>query len=39
MLLRVKDETTRNWYMNEVTNQTWSTRQLDRLLIEEQMKN
>lgn len=30
MLLRVKDETARNWYMNEVANQTWSTRQLDR---------
>ena len=28
MLLRVKDETARNWYMNEVANQTWSTRQL-----------
>ena len=30
MLLRVKDETARNWYMNEAANQTWSTRQLDR---------
>ena len=30
LLLRVKDETARNWYMNEVANQTWSTRQLDR---------
>ena len=30
MLLRVKDETVRNWYMNEAANQTWSTRQLDR---------
>ncbi len=30
MLLRVKDETARNWYMNEVANQTWSTHQLDR---------
>ena len=39
MLLRVKDETARNWYMNEAANQTWSTRQLDRLLIEEQVKN
>lgn len=39
MLLREKDETARNWYMNEAANQTWSTRQLDRLLIEEQMKN
>lgn len=39
MLLRVKDETACNWYMNEAANQTWSTRQLDRLLIEEQMKN
>lgn len=38
MLLRVKDETARNWYMNEAENQTWSTRQLDRLLIEEHMK-
>lgn len=38
MLLRVKDETARNWYMNEAANQTWSTRQLDRLLIEEYMK-
>ena len=38
MLLRVKDETARNWYMNEAANQTWSTRQLDRLLIEEHMK-
>ena len=25
MLLRVKDETARNWYMNEAANQTWST--------------
>lgn len=38
MLFRVKDETARNWYMNEAANQTWSTRQLDRLLIEEHMK-
>ena len=38
MLLRVKDETASNWYMNEAANQTWSTRQLDRLLIEEYMK-
>ena len=38
MLLRVKDETARTWYMNEAANQTWSTRQLDRILIEEQMK-
>ena len=30
MLLRVKDESARNWYMNEAANQTWSTRQLDR---------
>lgn len=30
LLLRVKDETARNWYMNEAANQTWSTRQLDR---------
>ena len=29
-MLRVKDETARNWYMNEAANQTWSTRQLDR---------
>ena len=28
MLLRVKDESARNWYMNEAANQTWSTRQL-----------
>ena len=28
ILLRVKDETARNWYMNEAANQTWSTRQL-----------
>lgn len=28
MFLRVKDETARNWYMNEAANQTWSTRQL-----------
>ena len=26
MLLRVKDEKARNWYMNEVADQTWSTR-------------
>ena len=30
MLLRVKNESVRNWYMNEAANQTWSTRQLDR---------
>lgn len=30
MLLRVKDETARIWYMNEAAEQTWSTRQLDR---------
>lgn len=30
MLLRVKDEKSRNWYMNEAAEQTWSTRQLDR---------
>ena len=30
MLLRVKDESARNWYMNEAANQTWSTRQLDK---------
>ena len=36
--LRVKDETARNWYMNEAANQTWFTRQLDRFLIEEHMK-
>ena len=30
ILLRVKDETVRNWYMNEAANQTWSTSQLDR---------
>lgn len=39
MMIRVKDETARNWYMNEAANQTWSTRQLNRLLIEEQVKN
>ena len=39
MMIRVKDETTRNWYMNEAANQTCPTSQLDRLLIEEQMKN
>ena len=39
MMIRVKDESTRNWYMNEAANQTWSTRQLNRLLIEEQVKN
>ena len=38
LFLRVKDETARNWYMHEAANQTWSTRQLDRLLIEEHMK-
>lgn len=26
MLLRVKDEKARNWYMNEAADQTWSTR-------------
>ena len=30
MLLRVKDEKARLWYMNEAANQTWSIRQLDR---------
>ena len=30
MLLRVKDETACNWYMNEAANQTWST--TDRFL-------
>lgn len=30
MLLRVKDEKARNWYMNEAADQSWSTRQLDR---------
>ena len=30
LLLRVENETARNWYMNEAANQTWSTRQLDR---------
>lgn len=30
MLLRVKDEKARAWYMNEAADQTWSTRQLDR---------
>ena len=30
ILLRVKDETARNWYMNEAANKTWSTCQLDR---------
>lgn len=30
MLLRVENETARNWYMNEAANEHWSTRQLDR---------
>ena len=30
MLLRVKNESARIWYMNEAADQTWSTRQLDR---------
>ena len=30
LLLRVKDETACNWYMNEAANQTWST--TDRFL-------
>jgi predicted nuclease of restriction endonuclease-like (RecB) superfamily len=30
MLLRVEDETAREWYMNEAADQNWSTRQLDR---------
>lgn len=30
LLVKVKDETARMWYMNEAANETWSTRQLDR---------
>ena len=30
MLLRVKDETARNWYMNEAAQEGWSSRTLDR---------
>ena len=30
MLLRIKNESARIWYMNEAADQTWSTRQLDR---------
>lgn len=29
-LLRVKDETARLWYMNEATQEGWSSRTLDR---------
>lgn len=29
-LLRVENETARNWYMDEAANQNWSTRALDR---------
>ena len=29
-LMRVENETARNWYMNEAANEHWSTRQLDR---------
>jgi len=30
LLVKVKDETARMWYMNEAANETWSTRQLER---------
>lgn len=30
ILVKIKDETARMWYMNEAANETWSTRQLDR---------
>lgn len=30
LLVKVKDEAARLWYMNEAANETWSTRQLDR---------
>lgn len=30
LLLRVENETARQWYMNEAADQNWSTRQLDR---------
>lgn len=30
LLIKIKDETARLWYMNEAANETWSTRQLDR---------
>ena len=29
-LIKVKDETARTWYMNEASDEQWSTRQLDR---------
>jgi predicted nuclease of restriction endonuclease-like (RecB) superfamily len=29
-LLRVKDETARNWYMEEAVRSAWSSRQLER---------
>lgn len=29
-LLRVEDQQTRNWYMDEAANQNWSTLALDR---------
>ncbi len=29
-LIRVENETAREWYMNEAADQNWSTRQLDR---------
>lgn len=29
-LLRVSDENARIWYMNEASNENWSTRTLDR---------
>ena len=30
ILLRVENETARNWYMNEAVKSAWSSRQLDR---------
>lgn len=30
LLIKVKDEQARMWYMNEAADQTWSSRQLDR---------
>lgn len=30
LLIKIKDESARLWYMNEAANETWSTRQLDR---------
>ncbi|MDC0358757.1 PDDEXK nuclease domain-containing protein [Oligoflexia bacterium] len=30
LLLKIRDEQARTWYMNEAANENWSTRQLDR---------